>query len=148
MLMWDFPPVSAEDNLKIEDLEDSSDEAPIIRLLNSLLERAIKTNASDVHIEPFEQETKVRMRIDGVIMDYVTIQRNIHSSLIARIKILANLDIAEKRVPQDGHFRVRLQEGNVNIRVSILPTVFWRESGYAYSGSDRTSGACGSFWHG
>lgn len=119
-----FSTVSAEDNLKIEDLEDSSDEAPIIRLLNSLLERAIKTNASDVHIEPFEQETKVRMRIDGVIMDYVTIQRNIHSSLIARIKILANLDIAEKRVPQDGHFRVRLQEGNVNIRVSILPTVF------------------------
>lgn len=119
-----FSTVSAADNLKIEDLEDSSDEAPIIRLLNSLLERAIKTNASDVHIEPFEQETKVRMRIDGVIMDYVTIQRNIHSSLIARIKILANLDIAEKRVPQDGHFRVRLQEGNVNIRVSILPTVF------------------------
>ena len=119
-----FSTVSAAADLEIEDLEDSSDEAPIIRLLNSLLERAIKTNASDVHIEPFEQETKVRMRIDGVIMDYVTIQRNIHSSLIARIKILANLDIAEKRVPQDGHFRVRLQEGNVNIRVSILPTVF------------------------
>lgn len=119
-----FATVNAADDLEIEDLEDTNDEAPIIRLLNSLLERAIKTNASDVHIEPFEQETKVRMRIDGVIMEYVTIQRNIHAPLIARIKILANLDIAEKRVPQDGHFRVRLQEGNVNIRVSILPTVF------------------------
>ena len=119
-----FSTVSAAADLEIEDLEDSSDEAPIIRLLNSLLERAIKTNASDVHIEPFEQETKVRMRIDGVIMEYVTIKRNIHAPLIARIKILANLDIAEKRIAQDGHFRVRLQEGNVNIRVSILPTVF------------------------
>lgn len=113
-----------ENELEIENLTDSDDEAPIIRLLNSLLERAIKTNASDIHIEPFEKETKVRMRVDGVIMDYVTIQRNIHSPLIARIKILANLDIAEKRLPQDGHFRAGLEEGYVNIRVSILPTVF------------------------
>ncbi|WP_330593510.1 MULTISPECIES: GspE/PulE family protein [Lachnospiraceae] len=110
--------------LAIEDLGSSDDEAPIIRLLNSLLERAIKTNASDIHIEPFENETRVRMRIDGVIMEYVTIQRNIHAPLIARIKILANLDIAEKRIPQDGHFRVKLDEGNINIRVSVLPTVF------------------------
>ena len=64
------------------------------------------------------------MRIDGVIMEYVTIQRNIHAPLIARIKILSNLDIAEKRIPQDGHFRVTLEGGSVNIRVSILPTVF------------------------
>ena len=113
-----------ENELEIENLTDSDDEAPIIRLLNSLLERAIKTTASDIHIEPFEKETKVRMRVDGVIMDYVTIQRNIHSPLIARIKILANLDIAEKRLPQDGHFRAGLEEGYVNIRVSILPTVF------------------------
>lgn len=115
---------TAADDLEIEDLENSDDEAPIIRLLNSLLERAIKTGASDIHIEPFENETRVRMRIDGVIMEYVTIHRNIHAPLIARIKILANLDIAEKRVPQDGHFRVKLDEGNINIRVSVLPTVF------------------------
>ena len=115
---------TAADDLEIEDLENSADEAPIIRLLNSLLERAIKTGASDIHIEPFENETRVRMRIDGVIMEYVTIHRNIHAPLIARIKILANLDIAEKRVPQDGHFRVKLDEGNINIRVSVLPTVF------------------------
>ena len=116
--------VAAQDEIEIEDLESGDDEAPIIRLLNSLIERAIKTEASDIHIEPFETETKVRMRIDGVIMEYVTIQRNIHAPLIARIKILSNLDIAEKRIPQDGHFRVTLEGGSVNIRVSILPTVF------------------------
>ena len=116
--------VAAHDEIEIEDLQSGDDEAPIIRLLNSLIERAIKAEASDIHIEPFETETKVRMRIDGVIMEYVTIQRNIHAPLIARIKILSNLDIAEKRIPQDGHFRVTLEGGNVNIRVSILPTVF------------------------
>lgn len=116
--------VAAQDEIEIEDLESGDDEAPIIRLLNSLIERAIKTEASDIHIEPFETETKVRMRIDGVIMEYVTIQRNIHAPLIARIKILSNLDIAEKRIPQDGHFRVTLEGGSVNIRVSVLPTVF------------------------
>ena len=114
-----------------EELEDidltelgDDEEAPIIHLLNSLVERAIKSNASDIHIEPFERETKVRMRIDGVILEYVTLQRNVHQSLIARIKIMANLDIAEKRIPQDGHFRVRTEEGYVNIRVSIMPTVY------------------------
>lgn len=112
------------DELEIENL-DNPDEAPIIQLLNSLIERAIKAEASDIHIEPFEQETNVRMRIDGVVSEYVKIQKNIHGPLIARIKILANLDIAEKRIPQDGHFRVALGDGQqVNIRVSVLPTVF------------------------
>lgn len=119
----DFAMPEAEE-LAIEDLGAGDDEAPIIRLLNSLIERAIKSEASDIHIEPFEAETKVRMRIDGVIMEYVTIQRHIHAPLIARIKILSNLDIAEKRIPQDGHFRVNLEGGSVNIRVSVLPTVF------------------------
>ncbi len=116
--------VPIPEELEIEDLDAGDDEAPIIRLLNSLIERAIKSEASDIHIEPFETETKVRMRIDGVIMEYVTIQRHIHAPLIARIKILSNLDIAEKRIPQDGHFRVNLEGGSVNIRVSVLPTVF------------------------
>ena len=100
-------------------------DAPIIRLLNSLVQRAVTTTASDIHIEPFEGETKVRMRIDGVIVDYVTLQRALHQPLIARIKIMSNLDIAEHRIPQDGHFRARLETGpDVNVRVSILPTVF------------------------
>lgn len=112
------------DDLDLTELDRLEEEAPIIHLLNSLVERAIKSNASDIHIEPFERETKVRMRIDGVIMEYVSLQRNVHQPLIARIKIMANLDIAEKRIPQDGHFRVKTENGHVNIRVSLLPTVF------------------------
>ena len=92
--------------------------------LNSLLDRGYNTNASDIHIEPFEDKTLVRMRIDGTIVDYVTLQRSLHPSLIARIKIMSNLDIAEKRIPQDGHFRIRLEGENVNVRVSVIPTVF------------------------
>lgn len=112
------------DDFDLTELENVDEEAPIINLLNSLVERAIKSNASDIHIEPFDRETKVRMRIDGVILEYVALQRNVHQPLIARIKIMANLDIAEKRIPQDGHFRVRTENGHVNIRVSIMPTVF------------------------
>lgn len=112
------------DDLDLTELENVEEEAPIIHLLNSLVERAMKSNASDIHIEPFERETKVRMRIDGVILEYVSLQRNVHQPLIARIKIMANLDIAEKRIPQDGHFRVRTESGYGNIRVSLMPTVF------------------------
>lgn len=112
------------DDLDLTELENVEEEAPVIHLLNSLVERAIKSNASDIHIEPFDRNTKVRMRIDGVIMEYVELQRNVHQPLIARIKIMSNLDIAEKRIPQDGHFRVRTENGYVNIRVSLIPTVF------------------------
>lgn len=112
------------DDFDLTSLDQVDEEAPIIQLLNRLVERAIKSNASDIHIEPFDRDTRVRMRIDGVIMDYVTLQRNVHQPLIARIKIMANLDIAERRIPQDGHFRVRTENGHVNIRVSLMPTVF------------------------
>ena len=111
--------------LQVEESESGDPEAPIVKLLNSLLDRAISTGASDVHIEPFEGSTRVRMRIDGTIVDYVTLQRSVHQPLIARIKIMANLDIAERRLPQDSHFRIRVgQSEYVNIRVSLLPTVF------------------------
>lgn len=83
--------------LQVEESESGDPEAPIVKLLNSLLDRAISTGASDVHIEPFEGSTRVRMRIDGTIVDYVTLQRSVHQPLIARIKIMANLDIAERR---------------------------------------------------
>ena len=111
--------------MHIEESESGDPEAPIVKLLSSLLDRAVSTGASDIHIEPFEGKTRVRMRIDGTIVDYVTLERSVHQPLIARIKIMANLDIAERRLPQDGHFRIRAgQEGHVNIRVSLLPTVF------------------------
>ena len=104
-------------------LEDG-DETPIINLLNSLIIRAYNSNASDIHIEPFEDHTSVRMRMDGVITDIMTLQKNIHSSLIARIKIMGDLDIAERRVPQDGHFRTTFEGTALNVRVSVIPTVF------------------------
>lgn len=116
--------VSQENEVEEIELEEGDGDTPIINLLNMLVQRAYTTTASDIHIEPFEDKTIVRMRIDGVIVDYVTLQKGLHASLIARIKILSNLDIAERRVPQDGHFRTRVGEEMVNIRVSVIPTVF------------------------
>ena len=102
--------VSQENEVEEIELEEGDGDTPIINLLNMLVQRAYTTTASDIHIEPFEDKTIVRMRIDGVIVDYVTLQKGLHASLIARIKILSNLDIAERRVPQDGHFRTRVGE--------------------------------------
>lgn len=105
-------------------VEAGEGDAPIIQLLNSLVQRAYNTNASDIHIEPFEDRTMVRMRIDGTIVDYVTLQKGVHASLIARIKIVSDLDIAEKRIPQDGHCEMRINDVPVNIRVSLIPTIY------------------------
>ncbi len=102
----------------------ADDETPVINLLNSLVLRAWTVNASDIHIEPFEDCTQVRMRMDGTIVDYLTLDRNLHGSLIARIKVLSELDIAEHRLPQDGHARIQLGGATVNMRVSLIPTVF------------------------
>ena len=115
---------SLDQSVEEMEVEEGEDDTPIINLLNSLIQRAYSTNASDIHIEPIEDKTSVRMRIDGTIVDYVTLKKNVHNSLIARIKILAELDIAERRSPQDGHFKVRQPDGYLNIRVSVIPTVF------------------------
>ena len=115
---------SLDQSVEEMEVEEGEDDTPIINLLNSLIQRAYSTNASDIHIEPFEDKTSVRMRIDGTIVDYVTLKKNVHNSLIARIKILAELDIAERRSPQDGHFKIRQPDGYLNIRVSVIPTVF------------------------
>jgi type IV pilus assembly protein PilB len=105
-------------------IEEGGDDTPIINLFNNILVRAYNANASDIHIEPFEHQTSVRMRMDGVITDFMTLQKNIHNPLIARIKILGDLDIAERRIPQDGHFRINIEGVNLNVRVSVIPTVF------------------------
>lgn len=119
----------AEDISFLDDMDEEADsDAPIIKLLNTLVLRAYNTNASDIHIEPFEKETVVRMRIDGTIVDYVTLKRSLHASLTARIKIMGGMDIAEKRIPQDGHFKMRLEEDNINMRVSVIPTVYGEKS--------------------
>lgn len=105
-------------------LEDGEGDAPVIKLLSTLVQRAYSNNASDIHIEPFEHKTIVRMRIDGTMTEFVTLQRSVHASLIARIKILGDMDIAERRVPQDGHFRTQIEGEYINIRVSVIPTVY------------------------
>ncbi len=106
------------------DLLESEDDAPIIRLVNRLVSQALKDRASDIHIEPFEQKVLVRFRIDGVLHTIVTPPKGAHAALVSRIKVLAGLDIAEKRHPQDGRFRVRIGGREVDIRVSVLPTAF------------------------
>lgn len=110
---------------KIEIAENgNTDEAPVVQMLNSLLIRGYRTNASDIHIEPFETKISVRMRIDGVITDYVTLSAALKNPLVARIKILSGLDIAERRLPQDGHMKMMIDGEEVNARVSVIPTVY------------------------
>jgi type IV pilus assembly protein PilB len=101
------------------------DEAtPVVNLLNSLMLRGYNNGASDLHVEPFDNSCKVRMRVDGALVDYADIPRNIHPALIVRLKIMSNLDIAEKRLPQDGHFRIAIEGVDLNVRISVIPTVY------------------------
>ncbi|MDX8401042.1 MAG: type II secretion system ATPase GspE [Mariprofundaceae bacterium] len=109
---------------QVADLLESEDDAPIIRLVNRLVSQALKERASDIHIEPFESRVLVRFRIDGVLHNIVSPPKGAHAALVSRIKVMADLDIAEKRHPQDGRFRVRIAGREVDIRVSVLPTAF------------------------
>jgi len=106
------------------DLLESDDEAPIIRLVNSLLFQAVKDRASDIHIEPFERDLAVRFRIDGILYDIINPPKRFQPIIISRVKIMAGLNIAEKRLPQDGRIRIRLAGKDIDIRVSIVPTAF------------------------
>jgi len=106
-----------------EDLLDATDEeAPIIRLVNSVLYQSVKQRASDIHIEPYERDLVVRFRIDGVLYDVVRPPKRYQSSVISRVKIMASLNIAEKRLPQDGRIRIKLAGKDIDIRVSVVPT--------------------------
>jgi general secretion pathway protein E len=106
----------------IEDLLESADDAPVIRMINALLTQALREGASDIHIEPFEQISIVRFRIDGRLRDIVRPKKAIHAALISRVKIMSQLDIAEKRLPQDGRITLRVVGKPVDVRVSTLPT--------------------------
>jgi general secretion pathway protein E len=105
-----------------EDLLESEDDAPIIRLLNALLSEAVKEDASDIHIEPYEGELVVRFRVDGVLREVLRPKRQLAPLLASRIKVMAKLDIAEKRLPQDGRISLRLAGRAVDVRVSTLPS--------------------------
>ncbi|MFO8057891.1 MAG: type II secretion system ATPase GspE [bacterium] len=105
-----------------EDLLDVNDEAPIIRLVNSLLFQAVKERASDIHIEPFEKDLLVRFRIDGVLYEILRPPKRFQSSITSRVKIMGGLNIAEKRLPQDGRIRIKIAGKDIDIRLSTLPT--------------------------
>lgn len=105
-----------------EDLLENQDDAPIIRLLNALFTQAIKQKASDIHIETYEDKVLVRNRIDGVLHEVLEIQRAIAPLVISRVKVMAKLDIAEKRIPQDGRISLRIGGHNIDVRVSTLPS--------------------------
>jgi general secretion pathway protein E len=106
----------------VEDLLEMADDAPIIRMLNALLTQAARDGASDIHIEPYEQHSSVRFRIDGTLREVVQPHRALHAALISRLKIMAELDIAEKRLPQDGRISLRIGTRAVDVRVSTLPS--------------------------
>jgi general secretion pathway protein E len=113
-LLQDLPPA--------EDLLDSGTQAPVIRMINALLLQALRERASDLHFEPYESRSVVRFRIDGVLTDVIEPPRALHAALVSRLKIMASLDIAEKRLPQDGRIALKLGDKQVDVRVSTLPT--------------------------
>ncbi len=108
-------------SLEDQDILDDPNQAPIIRFVNTLLTQAIKDRASDIHIEPFEKELAVRFRIDGVLYEIVKPPPRLQASIVSRIKIMSGLNIAEKRIPQDGRIRIRMAGREVDLRVSTLP---------------------------
>ncbi len=114
----------------LEDIDKSSDilydtsDAPVIKLVNSILTQAVKSKASDIHIEPYLKEVLIRYRIDGVLYQKLTLPKKLHSSIVSRIKIMSQLNIAEKRVPQDGRIEIKIGDRDIDLRVSTIPTAF------------------------
>ncbi len=106
------------------DLLDDTSDAPIIKLVNLMLSQAVKARASDIHVEPYQSRIKIRYRVDGILYDMLSPPKHIQSTLISRIKIMAKLNIAEKRLPQDGRIEIRIGDKNVDIRVATIPTAF------------------------
>ncbi|BCO09783.1 type II secretion system protein GspE [Desulfolithobacter dissulfuricans] len=106
------------------DLLDDTSDAPVIKLVNLMLSQAVRDNASDIHIEPFKDRVKIRKRVDGILYDMFSPPKHVQAKLISRIKIMARMDIAERRLPQDGRIEIRIADRNIDLRVSTLPTAF------------------------
>jgi general secretion pathway protein E len=106
------------------DLLDDTSDAPIIKLVNLMLSQAVKDRASDIHVEPTHERLKIRYRVDGVLYDMLSPPKHVQSTLISRIKIMAKMNIAEKRLPQDGRIEIKIGDKNIDIRVSTIPTAF------------------------
>jgi len=118
------PKEVAFEEIEEKDILGMATEAPIIKLVNNIFFQAVKRNASDIHIEPFEKEIRVRYRIDGIMYSVMNPPKRIQGALISRIKIMAHLDIAEKRIPQDGRIAIKVGDKPYDIRVSVLPVAF------------------------
>jgi general secretion pathway protein E len=116
--------ISMDGREDVEHLRDMASEAPIIRLVNRLILRAVEMRASDIHYEPFEKEFKVRFRIDGVLHDIESPPKRLQAAIISRVKIMANMDIAERRLPQDGRIKLRILNREIDFRISTIPTLF------------------------
>jgi len=125
-----------EEALNILDLEKASSEAPVIRLVNAILINAIKKGASDIHVEPYEKNFRVRYRVDGVLYEEMQPPLKLRNAITSRLKIMSTLDIAERRLPQDGRIKLKLGKGReMDFRVSVLPTLF----GEKWSSASSTS---------
>ena len=104
--------------------EESANQAPAIRLVNAIIERAVTERCSDIHMEPRENEFSIRMRIDGLLRDILTVPRELQAAVTSRVKVMSGLDITERRVPQDGRFNVKMRDKDIDLRISTLPTVY------------------------
>jgi type IV pilus assembly protein PilB len=113
-----------DDNDDLEAMDSVVDDAPIVRFVNALISQAVRDRASDIHIEPQEKEVRVRYRVDGVLHEVMTQNRKIHPAVVSRLKIMADLDIAERRIPQDGRISLKAGGKGVDLRLSTLPTVY------------------------
>ncbi|HEC33078.1 MAG TPA: type II/IV secretion system protein [Candidatus Kaiserbacteria bacterium] len=113
-----------EENMSKEDLKKLAEDLPVVRIVDSLLRHAINQNASDIHIEPMDNQVLVRYRIDGILHDAMTLPKSVAPSITARIKVLSSLKLDEKRLPQDGRFKMEYENERVSFRVSVLPTYF------------------------
>jgi type IV pilus assembly protein PilB len=116
--------VDNEEELNIEELQKSTSEAPVVKLVNVILTEAIAKDASDIHIEPYEKQFRVRYRIDGVLHEIMNPPMRLKNAIISRLKIMSSLDIAERRLPQDGRIKLKTHSKEMDFRVSVLPTLF------------------------
>jgi type IV pilus assembly protein PilB len=121
----DLELISDDDGVDIDELQKETEDAPVVKLVNLVLTDAIKKDASDIHIEPYEKDFRVRYRIDGVMYEVMRPPKKLRNALTSRVKIMANLDIAERRLPQDGRIKLKVgKEKEMDYRVSVLPTLF------------------------
>jgi type IV pilus assembly protein PilB len=121
----EYEVIGEDDNIDVKSLEKASEEAPVIKLVNSVLNDAIKKGASDIHVEPYEKTFRIRFRIDGMLYEIMKPPLSLKNAIASRLKIMSKLDIAERRRPQDGRIKIRYSDGkDIDFRVSVLPTLF------------------------